>query len=156
MKAPNTQLATIPLLVATNSICAMTQPDDKPPIILCSAIEFWRHARAADTTTYLCIFKQQDDTPPPQNRTMNLLTMFVDMHYVNFLNSFLMNSHDNYRHQIASNIPLISPLVTKSLHESSIGNQQTNWQRQNDKFMSTFKLDIFDHQTALLALQYYS
>ena len=68
MKAPNTQLATIPLLVATNSICAMTQPDDKPPIILCSAIEFWRHARAADTTTYLCIFKQQDDTPPPQNR----------------------------------------------------------------------------------------
>ena len=46
----------------------MTQPDDKPPIILCSAIEFWRHARAADTTTYLCIFKQQDDTPPPQNR----------------------------------------------------------------------------------------
>ena len=46
----------------------MTQPDDKPPIVLCSAIEFWRHARAADTTTYLCIFKQQDGTPPPQNR----------------------------------------------------------------------------------------
>ena len=46
----------------------MTQPDDKLPFILCSAIEFWRHARAADTTTYLCIFKQQDDTPLPQNR----------------------------------------------------------------------------------------
>ena len=45
----------------------MTQPDDKPPIILCSAIEFWCHARAADTTTYLCIFKQQDDMPPLQN-----------------------------------------------------------------------------------------
>ena len=68
IKSASTQLATILLLVATNSICAMTQPDDKPPIILYSAIEFWRHARAANTTTYLCIFKQQDDTPPPQNR----------------------------------------------------------------------------------------
>ena len=82
---------------------------------------------------------------------VNLLTMFVDTHYANFLNSFLMNSHDNYRHQIVSNIQVISPLVAKSLHESSIGNQQTNWQRQNDKFMSTFKLDIFDYQTALFS-----
>ena len=46
VKSPSTQLTTIPLPVATNSICAMTQPDDKPPIILYSAIEFWRHARA--------------------------------------------------------------------------------------------------------------
>ena len=64
MKALNTQLATILLPIATNNICTMTQPDDKPPIILCSAVEFWRHAKAADTTTYLCIFKQQDDMPP--------------------------------------------------------------------------------------------
>ena len=40
IKSASTQLATIPLPVATNSICAITQPDDKPPIILCSAIEF--------------------------------------------------------------------------------------------------------------------
>ena len=68
IKSVSTQLETIPLPVATNSICTMTQPNDTPPIILCSAIKFWRHARAADTTTYLCIFKHQDDTPPPQNR----------------------------------------------------------------------------------------
>ena len=68
IKSANTQLEPIPLPVATNNICTMTQPDDTPPIMLCSAIEFWRYARAADTTTYLCIFKQQDDTPPPQNR----------------------------------------------------------------------------------------
>ena len=40
MKLPSTQLATLLLLGATNSICAITQPDDKPPIILCFAIEF--------------------------------------------------------------------------------------------------------------------
>ena len=68
MKATNTQLATILLPVATNSICAMIQPNDKLPIILCSAVEFWYHAKAADTTIYLCVFKQQDDTPSPQNR----------------------------------------------------------------------------------------
>ena len=40
IKSASTQLETIRLLVATNSICTMTQPDDIPPIILCSTIEF--------------------------------------------------------------------------------------------------------------------
>ena len=86
---------------------------------------------------------------------MNLLIMFIVMHYANFLNSSLMNFHDNYHRQIVSNTRLISPSVIKFLHEGFTDNQLMNLQRQNDKFTSIFKLDIFDHQIALLALQYY-
>ena len=104
----------------------------------------------------ISVFSNNKMIHPHHKIVMSLLIMFVTMHYSNFLNFSLMNFHDNYHRQIVFNTRLISLLVIKSLHESFIDNQQMNSLKQNDKFMGIFKLDIFDHQIALLALQYYS
>ena len=155
IKSVNTQLEPIPLPVTTNNICAMTQPDDTPPIILCSAIEFWRHAKAADSTTYVCIFKQQDDTPQPQNRDdfAEYVREYALRHFPQLFPDELprqLPPSDRIQH------PIDLTVGHKILHESFIVNPQTNLPKRNDKFTNIFKLDIFDHQIALLALQCYS
>ena len=88
---------------------------------------------------------------------INLLIMFVDIHYANSLNSFLINFprqlplSDRIQHPI--DLTVGHKIPPRKLYRQ-LADKLAETKQQIDEYL--FKLDIFDHQTALLALQYYS